>query len=56
VISLKKFLDDLAGEDSSFTKGNGLIPVGTDFETEPSAGIKAEEPKEEKNRGTFSRN
>ncbi|HTC20805.1 MAG TPA: hypothetical protein VK859_08155 [bacterium] len=48
MISLKKFLDDLAGEDNPFPQGNGLIPVDENFETEPSAGLKAEEAKEEK--------
>jgi hypothetical protein len=48
VISLKKFLDDLAGEEIPFPSGNGLIPVEPDFGKEPSAGAKAEEPREEK--------
>ncbi len=48
MISLKKFLDDLAGEDHPFTKGNGLIPVEADFETETSAWTQFEKPIEEK--------
>ena len=48
MISLKEFLDGLAGEDHPFTKGNGLIPVEADFETELSAGKPSEEPKEER--------
>jgi hypothetical protein len=48
VISLKKFLDDLAGEDHPFMKGNGLIPVEADFETELSAGPQSAETTEEK--------
>jgi hypothetical protein len=48
VISLKRFLDGLAGEDDPFPLGNGLIPADADFETEPSSGPEAVEPKEEK--------
>ncbi len=38
----------MAGEDDPFPQGNGLIPGDADFEAEPPAGLKAEEPKEEK--------
>ena len=48
MISLKKFLDDLAAEGEPFPQGNGLIPVEEGFGTGPSLGTPAEDEKEEK--------
>jgi hypothetical protein len=48
VISLKKFLDDLAAEGDPFPQGNGLIPVEESFGTGSSLGTPTEDEKEEK--------